>query len=241
MALAPRVEAPATARSSTLPPSHSDARARASSVMSSGLTARAVTWRHSHWPSPRLGVAGAEGGEVDGAVRADQGGLGEGQAAQAGGEFVGADEERRAVGGLEGEQAAVGVEGRRAGGLVTAAGAGEAPALQGREDVGQQGVGRGAGGPAAGLVSTPGRVAGWRWRGRRRAGGAGWWRWARRSPGRDGPGRDRHQAGRPPEGGAGLSVNSVTPGAHRQANTFQARAVRLPKSCGFWGSWLVGR
>ena len=50
-------------------------------------------------------------------------------------------------------------------------------------------------------------------------------------------------SGRPPtpRAGAGLSVNSVTPGAHRQANTFQARAVRLPKSCGFWGSWLVGR
>lgn len=26
-----------------------------------------------------------------------------------------------------------------------------------------------------------------------------------------------------------------------QANTFQERAVRVPKICGFCGSWLVGR
>ena len=40
-------------------------------------------------PEPAAGaVAGAEGGEVDGAIGGDQAGLGEGQAAQAGGEFV---------------------------------------------------------------------------------------------------------------------------------------------------------
>ncbi len=31
------------------------------------------------------------------------------------------------------------------------------------------------------------------------------------------------------------------PVAVSQANTFQDRAVRLPKICGFCGNWLVGR
>ena len=112
-------------------------------------------------------VPGAEGREVDGAVRADQAGLGEGEAAQPGGQLVGADEQRGAVGGLQGQQAAVGIDGGRAGGLFTAAGTGEGPGLQRGEDVGQQRGGGDTGGAAAGHRQHAGEGGG------ARAGGRG--------------------------------------------------------------------
>jgi hypothetical protein len=72
------------------------------------LTTRAESRRHTHSPSPGSGVPGAEGGEVEGVVVAAQFGAGDGQAGQAFGQRVGADEDGGAVVGFEGQQAGVG-------------------------------------------------------------------------------------------------------------------------------------